>query len=218
MMLGDLEVVGGTPPAKLAKALAVVATELHQTFAVQPFMAHPDKSKESCVLSSLAVRDFLWKVGFKRAEVAPVYIVVRALREDGTEIHSVGCGDHNVFPIQTRHHGHVTDTATHWSGHMVVLVNGWLIDPTVYQAKRQQWPELAGMMAAPLFDDPFAHGGDLPLLSGFQAKQPHDGSTLLLSWWHQPHNTRWRGGGDCEKDRRAPVVKAMAKQFGEWRG
>jgi hypothetical protein len=213
MMLGDLQVVGGQPPAKLVKALAVIAHVLHPAFSRLPFMAHPDKSKESCVLSSLTVRDFLWKIGFREATVAPVYVIVRALDRDGREIHSVGCGDHAAIPIQARVHGHVTDTKNYWSGHLVVLVKGWLIDPTLYQANRKEWPELPGMVAAPVFMD---ERGGMVLVSGSSAKRD-DGSEVLLSWWAQPHNRRWKDGGDAKKERRVAVVKELVKRFGNWK-
>lgn len=200
--------VGGQPPAKLIKALAVVSAYLHPAFERQPWIV-PGKAKRSCVLCSLAVRDFLWKVGFKEASVAPVYVIVRAIAEDGTEIHSAGAGDHAAIPAQAAVHGHVVDTRYDWSGHLVVLVNGWLVDTTLYQAQRPQWPELPGMIAAPLLMD---DRSGMTLVSGSYAKRD-DGSELLLSWWAQPHNTRWRSAGDAKKERRAAVVKELVHRF-----
>jgi hypothetical protein len=212
MKLGDRE-VGGTPPAKLLRALAVIADEMHPAFDRVPRIPK-DKSKESCVLCSLAVRDFLWKVGLKDAKVAPVYAIVRALAEDGSEIHSVGAGDHAAIPVQAARHGHVTDTSTRWSGHLVVLVDGWLVDTTLYQASHEQWREtLPGMIAAPLLMD---ERDGTTLVAGAAAKQD-DGSDLFVAWWDQPHNTRWRDAPDAtDRSLRAPVVKSLVQRFGRW--
>ena len=50
MQLGEMQVIG-SPPAKLAKALAVIADTLHPAFAHDPRIT-PGISKESCVLCS----------------------------------------------------------------------------------------------------------------------------------------------------------------------
>lgn len=213
MMLGDMQVVDlvGPPPAKLLKALAVIASELHPAFNRVPRII-PDISRRSCVLSSLAVRDFLRKIGFKGVAVAPVFLVIRAFDGD-REIHSLGCGDFAAVPSQAVHH-HVVDTTKDWSGHMVVLVDGWVVDTTLYQASREQWPELPGMLAAPLVMD---ERGDMVLVSGTSTKRD-DGSEVFVSWWHQPHNRRWKDGDDAKaKERRAPVVRAMLAKFHPWR-
>ena len=191
----------------------MIAADLHPAFNRVPRIVK-DKSRRSCVLSSLAVRDFLWKIGFRDAKVEPVFLIVRAYAEDGSEIHSVGAGDFAAIPAQAPHH-HVVDTRMDWSGHMVVVVAGWLIDVTLYQASRPQWPELPGMAAAPLVME---DRGGMVLVSGSKAKRD-DGSEVFLSWWQQPHNTRWRDGGDAkERWRREPVVKALVQRFGKWEG
>ena len=50
MQLGDMQVIG-SPPAKLAKALAVIADTPHPAFAHDPRIT-PGIWKESCVLCS----------------------------------------------------------------------------------------------------------------------------------------------------------------------
>ena len=50
MQLGEMQVIG-SPPAKLGKALAVIADTLHPAFAHDPRIT-PGISKESCVLCS----------------------------------------------------------------------------------------------------------------------------------------------------------------------
>jgi len=211
MIFGDMQVVG-RPPAKFIKALATIASVLHPVF---DKIVIPGKSKESCVLCSLTVRDFLWKIGFKDARLVTVYTAIRAVDSDGVEIHSVGVGDHNgTVPTLDKRALH--DTATRWSGHMVVEVPGagYIVDTTMYQMRRPAWPVLTGMMAVPIERDGTQSFG-LDHLSAVKAKEP-DGSMVSMWWLVQP-NERWRGGPDTGKDRRAPVVKAMVQAFGQWR-
>lgn len=210
MLFGDLTVVG-TPPAELAHALAVIAVALHSAF---DKIIQPGKSKESCVLVSLAIRDFLWAVGFKDARVTTVYLAIKALDRDGNEIHSLGVGDHDRVPTHDPHPPR--DTQSRWNGHMVVTVPsaGYLIDATMFHMKRSAWQDgLPGMMAVPLGptggDRLFGHD----VLVNIRAEQG-DGSRLFLLWLDQP-NPRWRGAPDTDKDRRRSVVRALLKRYRE---
>jgi hypothetical protein len=204
--LGDLEMIGDPPP-KLAKALAVIADQLHPTFARQPWIEHAAKSKESCVLSSLAVRDFLVAIGFIGAQVRPVAAAMRASR-GGETLHSLGIG----MP-----QGAIDDKRPrYWNGHMVVTAESYLIDTTLFRAARPQWPGLAGMIAMPAqapYDDlvyglkPVA-GAGLPLDSG---------AMFELLYLDTPGNTSWQNGGDAREPwRRKAAVEAMRERFGAW--
>jgi len=207
MIIGDLLIVG-EPPLRFIKALAAVAAALHPAF---DEIVTPGKSKESCVLCSLTVRDFLWKVGFKDARVVTVYTAIRAVGVDGVEIHSVGVGDHNGT-VPTLDGRTLKDTRDRWSGHMVVEVPsaGYIVDTTMYQMMRPAWPMLTGMMATPIMRDGTQSYG-LDHLATIGTTQP-DGSTVALWWLLQP-NGRWRAAPDAERDRRAPVVKALSRLF-----
>ena len=112
MMLADM-LVQGEPPAKFLKALAVIAARLHPLYDAEPWIVRPGRSKESCVLSSLAVRDFLWKVGLKDAEVRPVVMTIKALDGDGRQ----KCGDHDMEVVRRQ-----SVPGGDWPGHMVVAV------------------------------------------------------------------------------------------------
>jgi ribosome modulation factor len=211
MNLGDMEVVGD-PPAKLVKALAAVASDLHPAF--DGVLRNAGKSKESCVLSSLAVRDFFWKIGFKDARATTVYLVLQALDAEGNEIHSIGVGDH--VPVQSRFGRPLPlDTADRWSGHMVVTVPsaGYLIDTTLFHMRRPAWPDLPGMIAAPIERTGQQTFG-LDHLAYVGARSPDDG--LLRLAWLEQDNERWRGSPDTQRDRRDPVVRAMRRAFGNW--
>jgi hypothetical protein len=204
--LGDMLVVG-RPPARLLKALAVIADTLHPTFARQEWIKSPDRSKESCVLSSLAVRDFLHSIGII-AEVRPVMLVMLAMKGNET-LHSLATGT----PEQP-------DDDHGWAGHLVVTVPGateYLIDTTLYPTIRPQWRGiLSGMMAVPT-----CRGfkvGDLSRISGFQVSDPADPEFIFeIVWADRPDNTRWKRGGDARQQwRRRAAVAAMRKRFGKW--
>lgn len=209
MRLGDLEVIGAPPP-KLVKALAVIADTMHPTFARQPWIEHRDKSKESCVLASLAVRDFLVAIGYVAAQVRPVAAVMRATR-DGKELHSLGIG----VP-----QGALDPHPRYWNGHMVVGLDGYLIDTTLYRAARPQWSGLAGMLAVPIqppLDEDFRAYGLKPITAIGLAYDPD--TTFEMMYLDAPANLSWREGGDAlDPTRREAAVAAMRERFGQWIG
>lgn len=205
--LGDMLVVGSAPP-KFMKALAVIADTLHQAYDNHPKIA-PGKSKESCVLCSLTVREFLFRIGFKDAKVLPVVTIMEAVR-DNEQIHSLGIG----VPESP----HKTEYG-YWNGHMVVIVPSvnFLIDTTLYPVQRPQWPILPGMIAVAMPKDeaavkPFG----LQPLAGFHIGQD-DGSDFALAWLDNPTNKGWRSGPDAiDRSRRVAVVEAMGRKFYPW--
>lgn len=202
--LGDLEMIGDPPP-KLVKALAVIADVLHPTFARQRWIEHAAKSKESCVLCSLAVRDFLIAIGCITAQVRPVAVVMRALR-GGETLHSLGCGVTQ---------GALDKRSGYWNGHMIVAVDGWVIDTTLYRMARAQWPDLAGMLAMPIappYDD-LVYG--LRPLTGVGLPMAND-TLFEILYLDAGANTSWQQGGDAREPwRRQAAVAAMRQKFGE---
>lgn len=195
--------VAGEISATLAKALVAIASDLHPALD-KTFPA--GVSKESCVLASLTVRDFLWRVGVKDAEVRPVYVMIRAFDANRKEIHSLGCGDQTkFFDIKGRYE---TDTPTRWSGHLVVIAGGFLIDTTLYQAARPAWETLPGMMAMPLDYD-----AGKKVLTGLVSNPDEAGTVVTVHWVEQPHNTRWRRAPDTEKARRVQAVKQLVQAW-----
>jgi hypothetical protein len=207
MTLGDM-VVCGTPPAKLAKALAIIADTLHPSFNANPKIK-PDWSKRSCVLCSLAVSDFLQRIGFV-AGVRSVAAFMFAARGN-VQLHSLGIGspdDHRMIDGD-------------WVGHLVVTVAGWMIDTTLYPAIRPQWPYLTGQIALPLYppNAPVVKFGGLPMISGLSVTDTDDPDyEFCLGWCDRRDNDGWRRGPDArDRDRRVPSVEAMVARFGEWR-
>lgn len=211
MLLGDMTVVGDAPP-KLLKALAVVADTLHHEFACDPDMEHPDKSKESCVLCSLTVRDFLRSIGFVNACVRPV-VAVLAAWQGGQILHSVGIGVPGTKP-----------RARYWNGHMVAWVPGsrTLVDTTLYTARRPQWPSLPPMLAVACNGQEAKGDNFLGLRSIIEVSLTQDdlpNYEFGISYLDNPSNGSWRRGPDARDVlRRRAVVATMRRKFGVWHG
>lgn len=210
--LGELTVIG-MPPAKLVKALAVIAAGLHPLYASLPWIK-PGHSRTACILTSLTVRDFLFRIGFTDAEVAPCMFAIRAFR--GVEqLHSLGLGDPDP-----RQHSKIGKESRGWPGHLVVKLPKaeWLIDTTLFQARRPQWPDLPGMLAVPLIEsrDPAHRYYEMFPLSGAVGVND-DGTTVDILWLDQPKNKWWRQSPDGrDRRRRQLVVDALVRQFGKW--
>ena len=207
MILGDLTVAGDFPP-KVIKALAAIADALHPAFDRQDWIA-PGWSKQSCVLTSLTCRDFLLGLGYVDARVRSCALVVRA-EEAGRELHSLGIGD---VP------GQPPTPAGRWNGHMVVTVPSvrLLLDTTIYQAIRPQWPALTGMMAALILPQPgsFTVFGKRPI-AGTELRDDDRAYAANLLWLDDRSNRVWRSGGDAQEWRRQVTLAALRDSFGEW--
>lgn len=210
LALGDMAVLGKMP-AKIFKALAVIADTLHPAFARQPWIADHEKSKESCVLCALTVRDFLVDIGFADARVRPVVTVMRATRK-GTELHSLGIGVPGTPPQDGR-----------WVGHLVVWVPRAkvLIDTTLYRAGRPQWPDLPGMLAVDTsaYAD---HGSKVwglkPIVGAVMTETDDPDYCYEIIYFDNPKNTLWRHGSDARGAwKRAAVLAALRERFGIWK-
>jgi hypothetical protein len=151
------------------------------------------------------VRDFLWKAGWKDATCTTVYLMIVAHDAEGKEVWSLGVGDHTDIPTVGPK---PVDTSERWSGHMVVEVPsaGIIIDSTLYAAKRSYWPNLPGMVAAPIISDgPISYG--LRPVAGLASGEPGKGTVNMV--WLRQANKRWQTAPDAVRARRALVVKAM---------
>lgn len=202
LQLGDMTIVPEKelPPLKLIKAAAVIAIDLHPTFAAANWLIHPEKSKTSCILASLTVRDFLWRLGFLTARVRPVMFYIEAWQHQKS-LHSLGIGAPNL-PAD----------GEGWDGHMIVEVNGWLIDTTLYQVNRPQWDWLPGQLMLPMGPKRIDVTWNLPLLVGYEVMDEND-YKCVIAWLDRSDNKGWEGAPDTEKERRKPVVQALTERF-----
>lgn len=193
-MLGDMMVIGH-PPAKLLKALAVISKYLHPIFEADP-RVEPGISRRSCILMSLTVRDFLHKVGFADARCqACAFTLYGFPIGSETQFHSVGMVPDSV--------------GDGWPGHVVVLVDDWLIDTTLYQVQRPVWEGLAGMTAAPALTFPEA-----PL--GADIRNEEKGIRLELTW-AAIDRASWKSAPDAHRTRRQAAVSRLVDSMRGYR-
>jgi hypothetical protein len=210
--LGDMAVLcePGALPAKVWKALAVVAAELHPAYDKVSGLP-PGKSKELCLFTSLAVRDFLVQIGFRDATVRGCALYVYADDLKGKQIWSVGIGVPDQEPIEGKFNGHAVCT--------IPSLN-LLIDTTIYQAQRPQYfGDLPGMMAAQYYAP--QHAGlmklyRLPIFANAVARD--EVRELNVIWLDRP-DLPWKKSEDfrVRNNRRIAVTKAMLAAFGEFK-
>ncbi len=192
MTIGDLLIDDrdGRPPLAILKALAVIAAHLHPSF---DQFYEDGVSRDSCILVSTVLRDFLFRIGFTDAEVRSVSFLVER-RTGDAPTHQLLVGEPDG-----------RDKGGRWNGHMVVIAGGWLIDGTLYQARREHWDFLPGMVATPVRDRQMIVDGRR-VITGFVARQ--DDTTVQGVWLDIPENKRWRTapdimrGGRRERHRR----------------
>jgi hypothetical protein len=208
--LGDMLVVGAFAP-KMMKALAVIATRLHPAYDELPDRKAPGNSKQSCLFSSLAVRDFLVGIGYKDATVRPCMVVMRSER-GGEELWSLAIGAPDD-----------PDQLDKFNGHAAVIVpsEGILIDTTLYQAIRPQWHgAVTGMMALALdLKGPHRVRG-LPQLAGMDFKAVGEDLRFEVAWGDRPE-INWRRQPDATDpqslQRRRRLAKVLLDHFGMFR-
>lgn len=204
MILGDLLIndMNDRPPLDVMKALAVIARHLHPTFNIH---YRDGDSLDSCILVSAVLRDFLFRAGFKDAEVRPVSCFIERRTDADTPARQLLIGEPGK-----------PDANDRWNGHMVTVLpkTGWMIDCTLYQARRKDWEFLPGMVATPVLDAKTPHGRKV--IGGFARKQ--DVETVQAMWIDWPENTRWRTapgiirGGPRERARKA-VADLLLQYF-----
>jgi hypothetical protein len=200
-----MTVIGLWPP-KMIKALAAIASGVHDGYDIQPDTTDGG-SKETCLFTSLAVRDFLVEIGFRDAVISTCCCVLSAASGDGKQIWSVGIGMPDQEPIPHKFNGHAVVTLPSL---------GLLIDTTLYPAVRTYWRDvMRGMMALPyhkphsikVYDrHPFARA-DVEITTG---------RTLTMIWCDRPE-IKWRRSIDAARNKRRRVMtKYLVSTFGEW--
>jgi hypothetical protein len=210
LQLGDMLVVGEFP-AKLIKALAVIATRLHPAYDALPDRKKEGNSKESCLFSSLATRDFLVGIGYTDATVRPCMLMARAAR-DGEEVWSVGIGLKEEAELPDKFNGHAA---------VVIPSENVLIDVTLYQVIRPQWQgAISGMMALQYQAESPYRVRDLQQIAGMEMRAADDSLQFEIAWGDRP-DINWRRQPDATDPhtlrRRRTVAKALRESFGDFK-
>lgn len=205
MRLGDMA-VHGRWPGKMLKALAVIADTMHQTYDQQP-EAKPGWSKQTCVFTTMCIRDFLVAIGYGDATGHPVTVLMHARRGDAV-LHSLGIG----VPGER-------DLPDKFNGHLVCLVPSLslMIDATLYQAQRPQWGGvLPGMMVSDYFMGSDRRDPMYGLMPINAASVVLPDRTFDIMWLDRP-DIRWKRDKDFRRNaRRRAVTAAMVEKFGVW--
>lgn len=168
--------VAGQPMEPLLGAVTRLA-EIHDAFESHPWVGK-GASKRTCVQTSLAARDFLRSEGFD-AEAIPVAFVLRAMRNGKQSLLNVTGMD----SLQAA-------KGKAWRGHMVVSVDGFLIDLTAYQFKHPECATLPGMIACPITEGTKPILGISPLARIAVSNGP--GHVCHAAWLPTPENKGWR--------------------------
>jgi hypothetical protein len=186
------------------RGLSVISKMMHPSFDFNPRML-PGKSKNSCVLCSLTVRDFLKCIGCENVNVRPVLTILAAECE-GKVLHSLGIGS-----------GEASATEGYWDGHLIATADGFLIDTTLYHARRIAWPDMPGMAVVPIQRGrrPSAYG--LKPIAGISLAEPEHNYEFTMLWLDNPKNAGWEIGPDATRNHnlRAPVITAMLRKYAE---
>lgn len=187
------------PRLALVKALSVIALSMHDLFSRQDFVARPDTSRHSCILSSLAARDFLRQAGYEDAAVAPVCVLMEA-RRSGRTLHSLSIGEPGA-----------ESSPFSWNGHLVTVLPrvGLLLDTTLYQAIRPAWDGLPGMMAVNAGRKSRKRISGLRAIGGASFTVEEDAYRFDMLWLSNPVNVEWQSAPDADPVRRRSVVEAM---------
>ena len=205
--LGDLTVMAD-PPAKMWKALAVIAARLHPAYDECSGFPH-GTSFDKCLFLTMVVRDFLVGIGFTDARALGCALFIIAHDRAGETIWSVGCGAPGARNIPGRFNGHAV---------CVVPSIRLLIDPTVYQAIRPQWAGAVTGMAAIGYHEPWSsqmlYGR--PAIAG--AEMQLADRSVMIAWADRPE-LRFKHEADYRDrtERRRYIGAALRRTFGMWR-
>lgn len=212
IQLGDLLVIGEWP-TRMIRALAVIADTTHRAYdafvASHPAGARAGGSKDACLFTSLAVREFLVAIGYQDATARSCACYMRANGLDGKDIWSIGIGKPNEVPIPDK-----------FNGHAVVTIPSLklLIDTTLYPAIRPQFGDaLRGMIALPFHDpDPTSDVYGRKRFAGAEVQLTD--RIFEIIWTDRPE-IKWKQTIDFVRTpRRRAVTRALIEQFGEHHG
>jgi hypothetical protein len=163
----------------------------------------------NCIQHVLVARDFLHAVGFP-AEAKSVAVYLEAYDGDKM-LHSLGCGARHLI-------GHDPNPErTGWDGHLVVVTNGHMIDPTFYQFRRPAWPWIPDVALLKLKSRPRPvftfHGAKKgrPVLAGFA--QERDSYHFRALWVSTSANDDWKRLPAARRDRRDFIVREMMDEW-----
>jgi len=193
---------------------------LHTVVPTIEHVCHPDEhGRGRCVLASLVAMDVLQACGFDDAAVLPCTVV--AANAGALEYErlapSLALDKQQLLAerLMAEKNAHSVmigamedpDPAGGWSGHLVVVVKGRLLDLTLEQASRPAKGILLQAMWVALHVPEPTIVADGTLVAGAQ----HDQSLTSVRWYATPSNTRYQTAPDAATDRRQLFASPLAK-------
>ena len=203
MQRDDILIVG-SPAPPLRQAFHAVS-HMHRQFDRHPAAAK-GSSRTSCILCSDIAAEAFAAMGFSARPVPTALLRITAAPDGRPIIHKAGSVDGRDAPELG--HG--------WNGHMVVLVDHYLFDPTFWQI--DQTASLPAMIALParrlrVLNDRF---DALARLRDVVGGVPSD-----IAWVDTPENTaheRYRGSNRAVRKRleiiRRDIVRSLVSPAG----
>jgi hypothetical protein len=162
-----------------------------------------------CIFTSLAVRDFLRRIGIK-ADVKSVALIINASQE-GLPLHTVGIGMNKLWnePYE----------GDKWDGHLIVTVPGFIIDPTFHAVRRSAWGWTPNIMVAKRGSTPRFNSDihpDLPVIAAVNEESPEHSYRFQAVWFSYSRNSGWRNTPDGRDPiRRQDIINEMMNAWKE---
>lgn len=155
--------------------------------------------KGACIPASLGCRDFLRAQGFE-AEVRSCAVLLKATQgEDETTLLAGGKGliGQPVGPDE-------------FDGHLICVVKGLIVDPTLGQLRRPAWPWLPDVVAVKKLREfatcQFPLGHKLRALAAYEAR--HESTSIGVVWF-ATSNRKWVGRPIAQPQARQHIVRAL---------
>lgn len=180
---------------------------------VEAVFAPDQPGRGRCVLVSHIVRDCLHRLGYPDATCLPCMVRVNNALGAQYQKESMNLSpeaSERLAESYASRGGHILeighpddpDTAGGWSGHLVCVVSGFLLDFVLEQFSRPAKGIILGPVAAPLWHMwPWADGDCLSRLS-------HDNGATI-EWRATPGNRRYESGRAAQYETYAPVLSAL---------
>jgi hypothetical protein len=193
-------------PLRFRVALRALAASLDSALRRAGFVQAP-RLAPGGVVAALATRDLLRHAGFSTAAATPAAAWLRAERS-GAVLDEILYGDPEAG-------GLVGGT---WGGHLVVVVPeiGMLVDPTFGEARRDHWPGLPRIAAAPLEGSCTERPFGLVPLARLEALGDgrHEGYAFRCRWLDDRENHDFLGDQEAKRiEDREAALEVLAGSF-----
>lgn len=204
----------GIPDGRLRAIVEFLAAQMLPL--VESVYAPEKSGRGRCVLVSHIAQDALQRFGFDASCLACVveahnHLAAQYRRESEGMMHEEAEKLANEY---RKRGGHILvigdpndpDGDGGWSGHLVNVIDGFLLDFTLGQFSRPQKQLDLGPVAVPLM-----HPAPWPELTRVTALSRQDGATV--TWYANPSNLRYQSGRAAKPETRARVVDTLAKSL-----